>query len=182
MVVGIVVGTRAISGEESRRTMGLLLANPVKRSTIVLEKTITMVLCVAITGVATFLGIGAGSLIGGLDMDMGNIAAACLLVSLLGLAFGTIALALAALTGKSKIAAFGSTGVALVSYITASFLPLNDTLAGYAKWSPYYYFQSNETMLNGMDWRNAAVYGGIIIVMVALSVWFFQRRDLRYNG
>lgn len=182
IVVGIVVATGAVTGEESRRTMGLLLANPVKRSTIVLEKTVSMVVCAVVTGIATFLGTAAGSLIGGLDMDMGNIAATCLMVTLLGLVFGSLALALGALTGRSKVAAFGSTGVAFVSYIIASFLPLNENLAGYAKLSPYYYFQANEPLVNGLDWWHAVLYLIITVVLVMLSVWFFQRRDLRYTG
>ncbi len=47
--------------------MGLLLANPIKRSTVVLQKTIAMVLYGFVVGLLTFAGRG-GSLIGGLGM------------------------------------------------------------------------------------------------------------------
>ncbi len=182
LVVGITVGTRALDGEESRNTMGLLLANPIKRSRIVIEKSGTMVICCVIVGLATFLGVGAGSLLGGLDMNMGNIAAGCLLGTLLGLAFGMLALALAAATGKGKTAAYGSIGIVLVSYITSSFLPLSENLAGYARWSPYYYFLGSEPLFNGMDWGHAAVLGGMAVVFFLASIYLFQRRDLRYNA
>ncbi|UCC18034.1 MAG: ABC transporter permease subunit, partial [Dehalococcoidales bacterium] len=144
LIVGIVVGSRALAGEEAKNTMGLLLANPIKRSRIVTEKSLTMVICCLVAGVVTFLGVAAGSLFGGLDMNMGNIAAACLLAVLLGLAFGMLSLGLGAATGRGKIASYGSIGLVLVSYITASFLPLSDNLAGYAKWSPYYYYTGSE--------------------------------------
>ena len=38
IVVTAVIGSRALAGEEQNRTMGLLLANPIKRSRVVLEK------------------------------------------------------------------------------------------------------------------------------------------------
>ena len=182
ILVGIVVGTKALSGEESRNTMGLLLANPVRRSRIVLEKTLAMIVCCVVAGIVTFLGTAAGSLLGRLNMDMDNIAAICLLCTLLGMVFGTFSLFLSALTGQGKMASFGSTGIALVAYLTYSFLPLSENLAGYVKWSPWYYFLGNDPLVKGIDWWHAVVLAVTALVLVIFSVYFFQRRDLRYNG
>ncbi len=182
MVVGIMVGSRALSGEESRRTMGLLLANPIPRSKIIIEKSLTMVICAAVTGIATFLGVWLGSLFGGLGIDVGNIAATCLLVTLLGLVFGALALALSAATGNGRVAVFGSIGIALVSYMASSFLPLSENLAGFAKWSPYYYFLGSDPLFMGMNWGHVAILGGLALGLIALSVLLFQRRDLRDGG
>ncbi|MFC1949235.1 ABC transporter permease [Chloroflexota bacterium] len=179
MIVGIKLGAGALSGEESHHTMGLLLANPIPRHKVILEKSLAMVICAIITGIATFAGVVAGSLLGRLGMDIGNIAATCLLVTLLGLVFGALALALSAATGQGKIAVFGSIGVALVSYITSSFLPLSESLAGYAKWSPYYYFLGSDPLVTGMDWGHGAILAGITLGLVVLSIVLFQRRDLR---
>jgi ABC-2 type transport system permease protein len=153
-----------------------------KRSTIVVEKSLTMVVCCVIAGVVTFLGVAAGSLFGGLDMNMGNIATACLLTVLLGLAFGMLSLCLGAATGQGKIASFGSIGIVLLSYITASFLPLSDNLTSYAKWSPYYYYSGSEPIINGLNLGHVAVLGIMAVVFFVLSIYLFQRRDLRYNG
>jgi ABC-2 type transport system permease protein len=81
--------------ERKRVAMGLLLANPISRSTIVLEKTFTMIVYALVVGFATFAGVAVGSSLGGLGMSMGNIAATSLLVTLLGLVFGALALVLA---------------------------------------------------------------------------------------
>ena len=116
--------------------MGLLLANPIKRSKIVIENAWAMVASAIMIGLAIFAGVTAGSLLGGLGIDIGNIAATCLLVTLLGLVFGASALALSAATGRVNVAIFGSIGVAFVSYLASSFLPLSESLAGFAKWSP----------------------------------------------
>jgi ABC-2 type transport system permease protein len=180
--VAVIVGARALAGEESKRTMGLLLANPISRSRVVIEKMLAMVVLVIVLGVATFGGTAIGSLIGGLDMGMGNIAAISLLATLLGLTFGALALALGAATGLVKTAVVGSVGPALVFYLLNAFLPLNESLAGHARWSPFYYYSGNDPLINGMHWGHGALLAGLAAGFVVLAVVLFQRRDLRQTG
>jgi ABC-2 type transport system permease protein len=182
MVVTVMIGARALAGEEERRTMGLLLANPIKRSKVVIEKTVAMVLYAFVVGFATFAGVAVGSLAGGLGMNMGNIAATSLLVTLLGLAFGALALALSAATGRVRVAVFGTVGAALSFHLFNAFLPLNDSLAGYAKWSPFYYYLSSDPLVNGMHWGHGALLAGLAVGLIVLSVALFDRRDLRQTG
>jgi len=179
IAVAIVVGTAAIAGEENNNTMGMLLANPVRRSTVVLQKTGTMVLLAAIVGAATFLGTMAGSLLGNLGLDVWNVVAASTLGTLLGLVFGAIALALGAATGRTQIAAYGATGLAVVSFVANGFLPLSDRLEGLARFQPFYYYLTSDPLNNGMDWAHAGVLAGLIVVFVAAALALFQRRDLR---
>jgi len=179
MVVTITVGARALAGEEGRRTMGLLLANPIKRSKIVIEKAWAMVVCAFTVGFATFAGVWLGSLIGGLGMDVGNIAATCLLVTLFGMLIGALALVLSAATGRTKFAIYGSIGAALLFYMISNFFPLNESLASYAKWSPYYYYLSSDPLLTGMNWGHGAILAGLTLGLIMLSITLFQRRDLR---
>ena len=182
MVVTVVIAARALAGEEASRTIGLLLANPISRTTVLLEKSVAMLISAIVVGVATFAGVAAGSLVGGLDMDMGNIAATCALVTLLGLAFGALALFLGAATGLARISTYGTIGLALVMFIANAFLPLSDRLAGYAKWSPFYYYLSSDPLLNGMHWGHAGVLAAITVVLLGLAVVAFQRRDLRQTS
>ncbi len=182
MVVTVVIGARALAGEEQNRTMGLLLANPIKRSRVLLEKVWAMVVYAIAVGFSTFFGVWLGSLIGGLGLDVGNIAATSFLATLVGLVFGALALALSAATGRVRVAVFGSVGVALVFHLVNSFASLNDTLAGWARVSPFSYYLSTHPLQNGMDWGNGAILAGLTIVLVAVSVVMFQRRDLRETG
>jgi ABC-2 type transport system permease protein len=182
MVVTVMIGARALAGEEEGRTMGLLLANPISRSTIVLEKTFTMIVYAFVVGFATFAGVAVGSALGGLGMNMGNIAATSLLVTMLGLVFGALALAIGAATGRVSTAVYGSIGAALAFHLFNAFLPLDESLAGYAKWSPFYYYLSSDPLNNGMPWGHGALLAGLAVGLVALSVGLFQRRDLRQTG
>ncbi len=182
LIVGIVAGARAVAGEEANRTMGILLASPITRSRIIIEKSLAMILCTFIAGFALFAGVAAGVAAGGLDIDYGNIAVTCLQTTLLGLAFGAAALFLGSATGRHKLAVFGSIGFVLVSYVTSSFLPLSPSLAGFAKWSPYYYFLGSDPLNTGMDWVHAGVLAGMTLVLVILAMILFPRRDLVYSG
>jgi len=182
MVVTIAIGARALAGEEANRTMGILLANPIKRSKIVYEKTFSMIVGGVLVGFATFAGVALGSVIGGLGMDMGNIAATCLLLTLLGLVFGAVALALSAATGKPRLAIFGSIGIAIVLFVINAFLPLSDSLAGLAEATPFYYYLSSDPLLTGMHWGHGAILAGLFVVLIGASVVLFQRRDLRQTG
>ena len=182
MTATITIGAGALAGEEARGTMGLLLANPVRRSTVLLQKTVAMVLYGATVGFATFAGVAAGSLLGGLGMSISNIAATSLLATLLGLVIGGLALAIGAATGRLSAAIAGAAGAAILFHLLNAFLPLSDRFAGYAKWSPFYYYLTSDPLVNGMHWGHAAVLAGLTIGLVALSVLLFERRDLRKNG
>ncbi len=179
MIVTIVIGARALAGEEANHTIGLLLANPIERSTVVLNQVVAMVLYAAVVGLATFAGVAVASIVSGLGMSIAGIAATSILVTLLGLLFGAFALLLSAATGQTKIAVYGTIGLALASHLLNSFLPLSARMAGYAKWTPNYYYLSSDPLINGMNWGHAALLTTLIAIMLVASVLLFDRRDLR---
>ncbi|MGM0385088.1 MAG: ABC transporter permease subunit [Actinomycetota bacterium] len=182
MIVAVAIGAGALAGEESRRTMGLLLANPITRSRVVGAKTVTMVLYSFAIGAVTFAGVAAGVAAGGLGMDYGNIAAASLLQTLVGLVFGGLALALSAGTGHRKLAIWGAVGAALFFHVFNSLSGITEWLADWAWISPFHFSIGNDPLRNGMDWGNAAVLAVISAVLVGVSAPLFQRRDLRQGG
>ncbi len=179
ILVTVVIGARALAGEESRRTMGLLLANPVSRARVVVESIVAMVVFAVVVGGATFAGTALGAVLAGLDVSVANLAATSALVTLLGLVFGALALALGAVTGRVPVALYGAAGAALALYLLNAFLPLNDSLAGWAKLSPFYYYLSADPLNSGMPWGHAAVLLALAVAIMAVAVPAFSRRDLR---
>jgi ABC-2 type transport system permease protein len=179
IAVTAAMGARAIAGEEQRGTMGLLLANPVTRTRIIWETSIAMAIGAVIVGAAIFAGAVLGSVAAGLGIPVGNIAAVSFLLTLLGLVFGAVALALGALTGRPRIAIFGAAAAAFVFYVLNSFLPLSESLAGFARISPFYYFLAGNPLVDGLDLGHAAVLAVFAAVLLALSVFAFNRRDIR---
>lgn len=177
-----VIGSRSLAGEEAERTIGLLLANPIRRRTVVIEKSVAMMGIATLVGLLTFVGTVLGSLMGGLGMSVVNVAATCVLAVLVAMVFGMLSLLISAASGRARLASYGMAGVALALYVLNAFLPLNDRLAGFAKWSPFYYYLTSDPLNNGMHWGHAGVLAALALGLLAISVVLFDRRDLRQAG
>jgi ABC-2 type transport system permease protein len=182
ILVTALIGAKAVAGEEADRTMGLLLANPIRRSTVIFEKAFAMVIAAAVVGLFTFLGVWGGSLIAGLGINPANIAAISLLVTLLGLVFGAVALLIGAITGRTRIAISATIGIGFACYLVDGFFPLSDSLAGWARWTPWYYYLSSDPLGTGLDWGHAGVLTALFVVLVIAAVVAFDRRDIRQTG
>ena len=160
--------------------MGLLMGNSITFTRVVIEKALAMVAVTLAVGFATFLGTWLGVLLGGVDdLPVGNIAAASVLVTLLGLLFGGVALAIGAATGRSRLASSVTAGLAVLSYFVFSFFPLSEAFAGWADISPFTLYLGGEPLTDGMAWGDAAILAGIFLALVAVSPKLIARRDLR---
>ncbi|HSM44538.1 MAG TPA: ABC transporter permease subunit, partial [Acidimicrobiia bacterium] len=179
IVLMVVMGARALAGEEERHTMGLLLANPVSRAGVVREKALAMLAYAIVFGVITFAGTAAGVLLSGIDVTVGGVAATSALLSLFGLVFGGAALAVGAATGRSRLASGVSAAVAVVSYFIWSFFPLSETFGPWAVVSPFELFLGSDPLANGMPWGDAAILLALVLALLAVSIPLFERRDLR---
>lgn len=179
MLVTIAISAGGVAGEESKRTMGLLLANPITRSRVIAENTWAMVFYASIVGFATFAGTALGALIAGLDMSMWNIAATCVLLTLVGIVGGALALAIGAGTGRKSAAVWGATGVMVALHVTNSIGSVTDGLSFLQKLSPFYYYLGNDPLNKGMEWGHPVVLAAIAVALIGVSFPLFQRRDIR---
>jgi ABC-2 type transport system permease protein len=179
LVVTIVMGARALAGEEENHTMGLLLGNPITRSHLIVQKAIAMAVYAFTIGLATFIGTWIGCLIAGTEIGVVGLASASALLVLMGLVFGGLALAVGAATGRSRVAYWAGTGAGLVSYFVWSFLPLSESTAPWANLSPFDLYLGSDPLTNGMAWSDAAILGVVFVLLVGVSIPLFERRDLR---
>jgi ABC-2 type transport system permease protein len=182
MVLTVSIGARALAGEESDRTMGLLLANPIRRSSVVIEKTYTMILYAFLVGFTIWASVWIGSLLGSLGLNPLYVAAATTLAVLVGLVFGAVALLLSAATGRVRVAIYGTIGITLAMFLVNSIAILNHTVDTVAAFTPFGHYLTNTPLNNGMDWTDAAVLAAAVVALVALAVYAFDRRDLRQSG
>lgn len=179
VAVTIAMGARALAGEERAQTMDVLMVNPIKRSRVVMEKALALVGMSVLLGLATFFGTAAGSLIGGLDISMGNIAGAAAQATGLGVLVGAAALLGGAWSGVQRVATYTGIGVALGGWVLNSFLPVNERLAEWARVSPFYYYTENQPLANGISWTNFGVLMLVGVLLVGLASVLFERRDIR---
>ncbi len=179
VVLTALLGSRALAGEEEDRTMDLLLTNPVSRTRVLIEKALAMVAYAVLLGLVTFVGTWAGVAVGGVDLSVTNIAATTVLLTLLGLVLGGVALLVGAATGRSRVAAYSATGTTVVAYFMFAFLPLSESFASLARWSPFHYYLGSDPLVNGMNWGHASVLLMMFVILVGVAIPLFGRRDLR---
>ncbi|NQU37135.1 MAG: ABC transporter permease subunit, partial [Actinobacteria bacterium] len=157
----------------------VILAAPVSRAQFLAAKELAMFASVVIVGTAVAVGLLLGNVVGGLELAVGNIVAASVAVVLLGVLFGTVALAVGAWTGQRRLTMAVAGGLAVLAFFVASFLPLSDALAGGAKLSPWYYYTSDVPLANGANYWHFAVLVVTSIVIYVVAQVGFRNRDLR---
>lgn len=182
IAVTAVIGARGLAGEEANRTIELLLANPISRTRVVVEKAVALVLHAVVVGAVVFVSTVLGAWWGGLDLPPDHVAAATVLATLLGVVFGSAALALSAAFGKVRVAAYGTSVAALGCYLLNSFAPLGETAAGFARISPFHYYLTNDPLGGGSVWGDAAILGAVALVLIGAAIPLYGRRDLRLGG
>ena len=176
----VTVGTGvALATEERRRTIAVVLAAPISRLRFASSKLAALGLLTVLCGVLLFAGIWLGDLIGGLGMDVSNIASAAVLQAALGLVFGAVAFAVAGCTGRSNAAVWAGTGVALVGWAINTFVMVNPDLEWLAKVSPFYWALHSFPLDNGMDWTALAVLATASGLLAVAGLVGYRRRDLR---
>lgn len=176
-VFTIGMGTSALAGEEDRRTMDLLLAQPVSRERIVLQNFLAMATLSAVLCATLVVVLLASNAPTGLDLSLVGILAANVGVWLLGLLIGALALAIGGLTGRRGLTLGVSAAVAVAAFFLYGLAPLVDALAPAQKLSPFWWYLGSKPLNNGFD-----VMLGLIAVftaaLVGLAVWGFRRRDV----
>ena len=180
LVIGyaLTTGAGSVGGEEDRHTLDLLLSTPVSRSRVVLEKFAEMVLGTVLVAAAVGLSL---LLIGGttgLDLPVGRTAAAMLHLCLLGLVFGTLALALSAATGRTTLSRAVAAVAAVVAYTVNGLAPLVDWLEPLQKLSPFYQYIGHDPLRSGVAVTSVLVAVGTVLVLAGAAVLGFRRRDV----
>ncbi len=178
LIYGITQGANAIAGEEDRRTLDLLLANPVSRTSVLLAK--FAAICAALIGLGVVLWLTL--LIGGnlvqLNVPLGNLAAATLSGVLLGGAASALTLAVGAATGNRGVSLGIGAAVLFAGYLLQTLAASIPELADWQKLSPFYYYSHHQPLINGLSLGNAAVLIVAAGICLAVAVGLFTRRDL----
>lgn len=175
---GLFAGAGAVAGEEESGTLDMLLANPVARARVVIEKAVAMVIGLALLGVVMWLTTYLVSLPIDMGLDAAHLAAVNLSAALFGLFMGGLALAIGAATGARGLAIGLGAFIGVFAYLWNSLAPLVDALEPFQKLSPFYYYFGANPLRNGLDPVHAAVLGVGGLVFVVVAVFGFRRRDV----
>lgn len=177
-VYAIGAGAGALAGEEERHTLDLLLANPIRRHRVVIEKFAALFAGTAVLVAVLWAALVTEGAIAGMAVPLGGAAAAMAHLGLLGAEFGALALLVGALTGRSGPSRALPTVVAVVAYLVNALGPVVGWLRPLRPWSPFYQYIAHDPLRTGLSVPAVGVTVASIGVLVALAVAAFRRRDV----
>jgi Putative exporter of polyketide antibiotics len=179
LVFSIGAGSRALAGEEEARTLDLLLSTPVRRHEVVRAKSIAIVAASAALAAVSFIAIELFGPPFDLSVGVLGLAATCLMLALLGIAFGSISLAVGAMTGRRVVANAVAGGIAVVAFIVNALGPSVGWLRPLRPASPIRWYMEPDPMLTHVSVASVLVLVGIAAAGFAVAWIGFERRDLR---
>ena len=178
MFYGLAAGAGAVAGEEENGTLDLLLANPVARWRVVVEKTLAMIVGLVIITAALWVSVYLPAVLVDMDLDPANLVAVHLSAALFGFFMGCLGLAIGSSSGSRGLAIGVGAAIGIAAYLVNSLAPLIEELEPLQKLSPFFYYYGADPLRNGLDPVHAAVLGAGGLIFVVLAVIGFRRRDV----
>ena len=178
-VFAIAAGVRAIAGDEEAGTLELVIAHPVTRATLAVQRYLAVVTAMAFAGVvllAVILLVRYPAKF--TELPAGNIAATVLMLVLFGICFASIGFGIGAYTGKRTISLGVAAYLAVATYLCSSFLPQIKGLGWVRNMSPFAWYLDGDPLRNGIRWGYCALLLAVSLSFAGLGIWKFQRRDL----
>ncbi len=178
VIAAAVLGARAIAGDEEDGGLELLLAHPVSRTGVLVQRFAALTVFVAVLGAVVFGTL----LLLGPAIDIGLPAdrplAASTAVALIGLVHGAAALAVGAATGRRALALGAAAVLAVVGYLGHTLARQVEELEWLRFASAFHYALEPDPLANGFDPAPTAVLLAVPVVLVALGAAAFNRRDV----
>ncbi len=178
-IFAILQGAGAIAGEEENGTIDLLMANPVRRWRILLEKFAAIATAVVLMDIVIALGVVAGILITGLDASISRLIWATFNMVPVIFVFGAISLVGSCVFHKKRPAS----GIAIVILVSSYFMyvlgPLTDAVHPWLKFSLFHYYGQTNPIGQEVQAGSMALLIGLLTLLVSAAVFAFNKKDLK---
>ncbi len=174
----VAVGARALAGEEEDGTLSLLLAHPVGRRRLLLQKYGAMCVVVAVLGAAFWASLFVATRIAGTPVSGGDLGSALLRLTLLGLAIGSVTFAVSAATGRRQSGIAAGAGVGVFMYLLNTLAAMNETIRPYRALSLFHYSGGASPLGQRLEPADVVVLLGTSAALLVVALVLFERRDV----
>lgn len=177
LLLTIGYGASALAGQDEDGTLSLATTLPLTRRRITVDKFAALAMQAVPVSVAAMLCVLIGHGFG-LSVSTNGLIGVTLGVVLLGIDFGSLALAIGAATGGRGTALGISSATAALAYLTSSLAPVVPWLhpARYA--SPFFYAVGDGQLSHGLSAADAAVLLTVAATLSMAAVAAFDRLDV----
>jgi ABC-2 type transport system permease protein len=179
LIFAIAWGTRAIAGDEEAGTLDLILAHPVGRRSLAIQRFAALAVGLGLLGIALFAVMVALS--GPVQLEgitPAEFAATSLQLALFGLCFGALAFALGAITGRRGFTLGASAGLTVILYVANALLPQVDGLEWARNLSPFHWYLGGDPLAKGLNIGDSLLMLVVAAVLLLIGLWRFDRRDI----
>ena len=162
------------SAEDGDGRLELIIANPLPRAAVVVERALALVVGAALLAAVSGLAVGYASHYQAIDLDGTRLAAASILLVPFALVFAAAGSVLAAWNPRAAVGLLG--GFAFASYLISEVGPLFKWPDWIQDFSAFKLFGT--PLVNGVDGGGLATMVAIIFVGFGASILLMQRRDV----
>lgn len=179
IIYAVILASGLLGGDESKGTLHTLLALPVRRSQVYLQKAgALLVILACITIPAIVLGCYIGSLFVHESIPMLRLLEASFGAWLVTAFFGILTYSVSSITGSRGIAG-GLIGLfAFATYMITSLAATVEGLKTVNYLSPFHYFNSPSIMKHGLDSGNTLFFVATMLLLLVVGLGIFIRRDI----
>jgi ABC-2 type transport system permease protein len=182
LVFVVVQGTGAVAGEESSGTIDILLAQPVRRSTMVIAKSAATVLSTIAIVMMGFAGFAITIPPIDIRLDVWDAFVASANLVPIALLFYALSLWLGAVAPSRGIAAGVAIGLVTLGYFANTIAAGVDALAWMKYGSPFYYYGAGLPLVDGINWVHAGSLLAVAVLFFVLALRTFDARDVTNGG
>jgi ABC-2 type transport system permease protein len=178
-VMTIMQGSRALAGDEEDGVLDLLLAHPVTRARLALERFGALAVSVVLAAATLWLAVVALRGPARLDgISVGELAAASTQLALFGLVIGGVTFAVGAATGRRGTAVSVGAAVTVLGYLANGVFPQFEPLRWTRNVSPWDWYVGGSPLRNGLQLADCGLMLAVTVVLVGVGTWVFTRRDI----
>ena len=174
-----IIGSNLVK-EEENGSLELLLANPVSRVSVMMQKFFTLFVLSVIFGLISWFSVVFSAQLVDMDISIQRVFEAHVSLTLLGLVFGVMALLVGGFSGKRNLSLGLVAAVGLGSYLLNSLAPLVKDFESFKVFSVFYYYYGANPLKNGLDWGHVLVLILVSAIFLLFGVIFFKDRDLKF--
>lgn len=175
VVLGVLLGHRVVGAPEDDGLLELLLAQPITRTRVLLERWGAAVLVLTATCAALAVALLVASPLVDLGLSPGRVLSACLLLSLLGTLFLTATVLVGAVGGAGRaVAATLAVGLYLLPVLAGA----TSALSGLASWSPFHRVVQSAPLEQGAGPGLLLLLALPTALLLPLAATAFRSRDL----
>ncbi|MEP7215300.1 MAG: ABC transporter permease subunit [Anaerolineaceae bacterium] len=178
LIFAIIAGTGAVAAEEAAGTLDLALAQPIRRTRLLLEKATALSLVAVLVSMASLPGLLLGKLFVDFDLSSLRLAEACLNIAPITLLYLAFAILGSAAIPSRTWATVVTIGAAIAGFFLETFGTFVSALDQVRKFSPFYWTNYGRVVAHGTDWFRDAAFVAVAVATLVVACVVFERRDV----